>query len=63
MFTKSKKPELIAAVRRANLAGYAYQDMDLNEQHREIKKCPAVREHKTGPKMCEVTSHTVYTKN
>lgn len=38
VFTKSKKPALIAAVMRANLAGCAYQDMDLNEQNREIKK-------------------------
>lgn len=38
VFYRGGKPELIVACIRTNLAGCAYQDKDLNEQHRDAKK-------------------------
>lgn len=48
VFYRGRKPELIEACIRANLAGCAYQDKDLMEQHRECKKIPPVGKHRTG---------------
>ena len=40
-------PKLEKLVMLANLAGCTYQDKDINEQYRDIKKCPPVLEHRT----------------
>lgn len=48
VFYRGRKPELIEACIRANLAGCAYQDKDINEQHRDAKKNPACADTQNG---------------